>query len=394
VTTVLDVRELYVLFGGASSQYRSAQSARMLIVDPVTSASLVQPPGYHLGLANLTFTVDGGSCLAVLGRSGSGKSSLLRTLAGLQPAGGGRVLVNGRDVSALPAEQRSVVYLHQEPVLFPHLSVLENVAFPMTIRGVGKRDAFRRASEWLSRLHVAEVMGNAPDALSGGQRHRVALARALSAEPAALLLDEPLASLDPAVRRDVRAALLEVRAASGAAMILVTHDLDDAMAVASHISVIGPFGNLSAPMAPSQMLDQPPDIEAARLLGVFAELEGDVRDDARFHWIGGSVEAHGVQRGRAIACVRAHELRLLSYTVVGTTAVSDTAVGDTAIGDSAEQTHPLAVAELRESVHETSLVVRDDAGGLATIRVGTGAVVAVGDRVRVAVDRARFFSVD
>lgn len=228
--------------------------------------------------------------------------------------------------------------------------------------------------EWLSRLYVPEVMGNYPDALSGGQRHRVALARALSAEPAVLLLDEPLASLDPAVRHDVRAALQEVRAASGAAMILVTHDVDDAMAIASHMSVIGKFGSLSAPMVPRRMLDEPPDLEAARLVGVFAELEGEVRDDARFHWIGGSVAAHGVRRGRTIACVRAHEVRLLS--------------------DSAVETHALTVSERRESAHDVSLVVRDDEGRLAKIRVGTGTAVAVGDRIRVVVDRARFFSVD
>ena len=375
MTTLLDVRDLYVLFGYPSrEQFARMQSLTGLLGDAATMAWVAKFPGSRLGLADLSFTVDGGSCLAVLGTSGSGKSSLLRTLAGLQPTGRGTVIVNGRDVSALPAEQRSVVYLHQEPVLFPHLSVLENVAFPMIIRGVERRTALRRAMEWLSRLYVPEVMGNYPDALSGGQRHRVALARALSAEPAVLLLDEPLASLDPAVRHDVRAALQEVRAASGAAMILVTHDVDDAMAIASHMSVIGKFGSLSAPMVPRRMLDEPPDLEAARLVGVFAELEGEVRDDARFHWIGGSVAAHGVRRGRTIACVRAHEVRLLS--------------------DSAVETHALTVSERRESAHDVSLVVRDHEDGRATIRVETGVAVAVGDRVRVVIDRARFFSVD
>ena len=375
MTTVLDVRDLYVLFGHPSLETSArTQSFRALLSDAATMTWVAKFPGSRLGLAHLSFTVDGGSCLAVLGTSGSGKSSLLRTLAGLQATGRGTVIVNGRDVSALPAEQRSVVYLHQEPVLFPHLSVLENVAFPMIIRGVERRAALRHAMEWLSRLRVAEVMGNYPDALSGGQRHRVALARALSAEPAVLLLDEPLASLDPAVRHDVRAALQEVRAASGAAMILVTHDLDDAMAVASHMSAIGRFGNLSAPMEPGRMLCEPPDLEAARLLGVFAELAGEVRDDACFHWIGGSVAAPGVKRGSAIACARAHEVRLS--------------------GDAAEPTHQLFVSERRESAHDISLVVRDDEGRLATIRVGTGTAVAIGARIRVVVDRARFFSVD
>ena len=108
MTTVLDVRELFVLFGSASPDHSHApRTTRMnFTAESDTIASLVEPPGYHLGLADLTFTVDAGSCLAVLGTSGSGKSSLLRTLAGLQPAGGGTLLVNGRDVSALPAERR------------------------------------------------------------------------------------------------------------------------------------------------------------------------------------------------------------------------------------------------------------------------------------------------
>ena len=361
------------MFGSASRERQVTNHVTSALwSDSVTAASLARLPGYRLGLADLSFTVDSGNCLAVLGTSGSGKSSLLRTMAGLHPAGRGIVLVNGRDVSSLPAEQRSIVYLHQEPVLFPHLSVVENVAFPMTIRGVERRTAVRRAMDWLSRLHVAGVMGNYPDALSGGQRHRVALARALSAEPAVLLLDEPLSSLDPAVRDDVRAALQEVRAASGAAMILVTHDLDDAMAIASHVSAIGRFGNLSAPMAPASILERPPGIDAARLLGVFAEIDGTVGDDACFRWMGGSVAAPGVEKGNAIACVRSHEALVHR--------------ADVSVPDS------LTVLERRESSHEVVLVVRNDAGRPATIRTGSGTIASIGDRVVILIDSARIFS--
>ena len=368
----LDVRELYVLFGNPSRDERRAKhSVTRLLVNSTTAA---EPPGYHLGLADLSFSVDRGECLAILGTSGSGKSSLLRTLAGLQPAAKGRVSVNGSDVSALPAERRNIVYLHQEPVLFPHLSVLDNVAFPMTIRGVERSIARRRATEWLERLQVASVMGNRPDALSGGQRHRVALARALSAEPAVLLLDEPLASLDPAVRADVRGALQEARAASGAAMMLVTHDLDDAMAIASHVAAIGRFGSLSQPMAPTQMLEQPPGIDAARLLGVYAEIEGTVGDDAQFRWIGGSIPAPDIPSGVTIAFVRAHESQVRQ---------SD---GNTKSA--------LTVVERRESAHDVRLSLRSDAGQIATIRVGSGTHAGAGDAVQVAIERARFFAVN
>ena len=140
MSRVLDVRDLGVDFGSTSRS----------------------------GLRGLNFGVDGGDCLAVLGASGSGKSSLLRTLAGLQVATGGSVRVTGRDVTALPPEQRSIVYLHQEPVLFPHRTVEENVAFPQVVRGVSAITAKQRAMEWLSRLQVAELRGRKADALSGG----------------------------------------------------------------------------------------------------------------------------------------------------------------------------------------------------------------------------------
>ena len=370
MTSVLDVRDLTALFGGATKQQLSGAANTARGVDAASAPWLARFSGYRLGLTGVSFSVDGGQCLAVLGASGSGKSSLLKTLAGLQPTGRGSILVRGNDVSALPAEQRSVVYLHQEPVLFPHLSVLENVAFPMRIRGVDARAARGRAVEWLSRLQIENVMNSSPQALSGGQRHRVALARALSADPAVLLLDEPLSSLDPAVRNDVRAALRDVRAASGAAMLLVTHDLDDAMAIASHVAAVGRSGTLGTPLTPMHLLDAPPDLDTATLLGVFSEIRGEVRDDECFHWLAGSVPAAGVRPGDAVACVRAHELYLQRNDIDG-----------------------LTVTDRRESAHELTVTVRNDAGAEATVRVSSGTEICVNDRVTIKINRARFFSV-
>ena len=375
MSAVLDVRALYVLFGDAGERQMFAPRVlRALLTDPVTAASIVFPPGYSLGLADVSFSVNAGDCLAVLGKSGSGKSSLLRTLAGLHPAGKGSVAVNANDVSTRPPEQRGVVYLHQEPVLFPHLSVLDNVAFPMTIRGVDRRTSSRRAMEWLTRLHVAETMSNYPQALSGGQRHRVALARALSAEPAVLLLDEPLSSLDPEVRRDVRNALQEVRDASGAAMILVTHDLDDALAVASHIAVIGPFADLSEPLSPEGMLDKPPHADAARLLGVFTELAGEIREDRHFHWLGGRIPADRMPEGRAVVFVRPHDLRVERVTVANESS--------------------LVVTGRRDAAHDVALTVRAPGGDAVSVRIASGSDVSVGDAIVVHIDHARFFPAD
>jgi ABC-type sulfate/molybdate transport systems ATPase subunit len=331
--------------------------------------------GDRVGLTQLSFTLQGGECLAVLGTSGAGKSSLLRTIAGLQAAGRGTVRVNGRDVSALPPEQRGIVYLHQEPVLFPHLSVMRNVAFPLTLRGVPTREAERRAIDMLTRLRVGELAGNRPDALSGGQRHRVALARALCADPAVLLLDEPLSSLDPAVRGDVRAALLQAREVSGAATILVTHDLDDAMAVATQVSAIGRFAELSTPTGPAELLHAPPSLDVAQLLGVYATLGGVVERGSLgivFRWIGGVLPAADAEPGTAVACIRAHELEVR-------------------IGD---QLHApvLTVVARRDAAQYVVLDVRDVSGAGATLRTSSGTVVQLGDQVQVVVHHARIFA--
>jgi putative spermidine/putrescine transport system ATP-binding protein len=372
----LDVRDLWVLFAGPPHPSPIDGSVRTLMVDADTESMRRAAPGHRVGLPEVTFTVDAGQCLAVLGTSGAGKSSLLRTLAGLQPQGRGRISVNGRDVSTLPAEQRSVVYLHQEPVLFPHLSVLENVAFPLSVRGISRREAERRGVEMLGRLGVGGVAGNAASALSGGQRHRVALARALCADPAVLLLDEPLASLDPAVRQDVRAALIEARAVSGAATILVTHDLDDAMAVATHIAAIGRVGDLSVPMSPADLLRDPPTLAVAQLLGVFAEVPGVVErtDDGapRFRWVGGAMPAPRVAPGSAVACVRSHDVEV-------------NAAG-------ASEAPVLTVTARRDAAHEVMLDLSDPSGGLVTLRAPSLTAARAGDQVQLTLRHARIYS--
>ncbi len=347
MTPLLDVRALQVSFGDASHA--------------------------SIGLRDVTFSVLGGDCLAVLGASGSGKSSLLRTLAGLQSSVAGEIVANGRTVTTLPAEQRDVVYLHQEPVLFPHLRVIDNVAFPLVLRGIAKAAAQRRALEWLQRLQVGDVAQNKADALSGGQRHRVALARALCAEPAVLLLDEPLASLDPAVRRDVRAALLEARAASGAAMVLVTHDVDDALAVATHIAAIG-SGRVTAPATPHAILAMPPDLETARLLGIFSEVPGIIvprADGAEFNWSGGTVAAGHLPAGSAVAVLRAHDVQLHA-------------------ADHASA-HACTVLARNDAAHDVVLTLRGANETAVQLRVALGTPVAVGDVVHVTLVNARLF---
>lgn len=185
----------------------------------------------------LSLDVSPGRTLCVVGPNGAGKSTLLGAIAGTVPATG-IVAVNGRELLGMPVEERRVGYLFQEYLLFPHLSVLENVAFGPRAQGVAHAESRNTAMSWLSRLGVAELAERRPAQLSGGQAQRVALARALAADPEVLLLDEPLAALDVEVREEVRAELAMHLAEWGGIAVVVTHDLADARALASEVLVV------------------------------------------------------------------------------------------------------------------------------------------------------------
>ncbi len=229
------------------------------------------------GLHDVSLSVAHGERIVLLGPSGEGKTTLLRAVAGLSPITGGTVRVNGRDVSALAAEARGTVYLHQVPVLFPHLSVMDNVAFPLTVRGVAKSHRHRIAQQLLDRLGLGLFGNRLPHMLSGGQRHRVALARALAAQPHMLLLDEPLSALDPTLRRDVREAIRDAHDDSAAGLMLVTHDLDDATSLGDRIAVI--LDRTIAQIAPAaELFARPASRDVMRFLGVHQELQGSMRD--------------------------------------------------------------------------------------------------------------------
>jgi ABC-type sugar transport system ATPase subunit len=267
-------------------------------------------------LGPVTLELAPHEAVALVGPSGAGKTTLLRAVAGLAPARGGAVRIGGRDVGALPPERRDAVYLHQTAVLFPHLDVLANVRFPLDVRGVRRADGDARARAALAALRLEGVERRAAHALSGGQRQRVALARAVAARPALLLLDEPLAALDPALRDEVRDAVAAARAESGAAMLLVTHDLDDATALATRVAVLLD-GRLAQVAAPAVLFARPATLGVARLLGAHRELPGAVDADGAFRAPGlaGAFPALGadgrpVRAGAAVAACRPDAVRL------------------------------------------------------------------------------------
>lgn len=214
----------------------------------------------------ISLEVAPGEVVALLGPSGAGKTTLLRGIAGLIP-GRGAVRAHGQEVGTLAPEARGIVYLHQTPRLFPHLNVIDNVAFPMRLRGIARAAARTRATELLERVHLVTLSRRPIAGLSGGERQRVALARAMAADPRVLLLDEPFAALDPSLRSELRATLEALLLEeTGPATLLVTHDFDDAALLGRRLGIL-----LDGRLA---QLDRPQTVfESPATLGIAAFLE-------------------------------------------------------------------------------------------------------------------------
>jgi molybdate transport system ATP-binding protein len=216
--------------------------------------------------------VADGEVLAVLGPNGAGKSTLLRVLAGLLPPDGGSVVLDGTTVwdddgAHVPAHRRALGMVFQDHLLFPHLSVTENVAFGLRTRGVRKADARTTAGAWLTRVGLDGLGGRRPGQLSGGQAQRAALARALVGDPRVLLLDEPLSALDARTRLTVRAELRRHLAEFAGSTVLVTHDPVDAMALADRVVVVEDGGVVQAG-TPAEVNRHPRTDYVARLVGL------------------------------------------------------------------------------------------------------------------------------
>ncbi|WP_110240572.1 sulfate/molybdate ABC transporter ATP-binding protein [Nocardioides gilvus] len=227
-------------------------------------AAALESRGFDVDL-----TVAAGETVAVMGPNGAGKSTLLDVVAGVLRADEGTVTLAGQELAGphtwVPAHRRRVALLSQDPLLFPHLSVRDNVAFAPRAAGSGRRSAREAAYSWLERLGVRELAGRRPHQISGGQAQRVALARALAAEPTLLLLDEPMAALDVDVVRELRPLLREVTAARST--VLVTHDPLDALLMADQV-VILEGGRVVEQGQVHDVLTRPRSTFAARVAGL------------------------------------------------------------------------------------------------------------------------------
>src|SRR5215831_7291828 len=212
----------------------SQRSGRRLDVEGVWKAYGGQP----FVVRDVTFVLEPGEFLTLLGPSGSGKTTILMLIAGFERLSRGKIRVDGRDIVGQPPEQRNFGIVFQGYALFPHMSVLDNVAFPLRMKGVGARQRARQAGEMLEKVGLDGLGSRRPHELSGGQQQRVALARALVFEPDALLLDEPLGALDRKLREQLQIEIKEIQRRVGVSVLLVTHDQDEAMMMSDRIAVM------------------------------------------------------------------------------------------------------------------------------------------------------------
>ena len=233
--------------------------------------------GAALAVDGLSLEIAEGEFFALLGGSGSGKSTLLRIIAGFERPDAGRVILQGRDVTALPPPQRPVAMMFQSYALFPHMNVTDNIAYGL--RRAGDRNPDARVAELMELLGLGGLEARRPHQLSGGQQQRVALARALARRPPLVLLDEPLAALDSGLRESTGLELRALQRRLGASFVMVTHDQSEALSLADRVAVLHQ-GRIAQVAPPRELYERPATREVARFLGAANILEAEGRAHA------------------------------------------------------------------------------------------------------------------
>jgi putative spermidine/putrescine transport system ATP-binding protein len=367
--SALDTRPLGAAWGGT----RPAAEVRL--------EELRRHYGSTVALDGLSLTIQAGELVALLGPSGCGKTTALRLVAGLEDADGGRVVIDTRDVTHLPPNRRDTGMVFQAYSLFPHMTARENVAFGLRMRKVGAEERRRRAAEMLELVGLANQADRYAHQLSGGQQQRVALARALAIRPSVLLLDEPLSALDARVRGQLRDEIRRVQREVGITTLFVTHDQEEALAIADRVGVMR-AGRLEQMGPPTSIYSQPATPFVAEFVGLTNRLAGMVAS--------GTVDVRGVRLpliapdtpdGPAVALVRPEAVSLapaaessngpLSGTVIAVSflgAVSRLTVdlGDTRvlvqIPTAEAATHP-GGSRVRIALRQDPVLITRDGGG-------------------------------
>jgi ABC-type Fe3+/spermidine/putrescine transport system ATPase subunit len=252
--------------------------------DPAVSylevRDLVVRFGEQVALHGVSFAVEAGERLCLLGPSGCGKTTSLRVVAGFIAQDSGQVAIGGRNMDGIPPERRNIGILFQSYALFPHLSVFDNVAFGLRMRGLPEARLRRKVEEALALVRLPNAGRKRPAMLSGGEQQRIAFARAVVIEPSLLLLDEPFSNLDARLRQEMRAELLDLLHQLDVATVMVTHDQEEAMAIADRIVVMR-AGRIEQVGAPTEIYENPATLFVARFVGESNLFAGEARGGGR-----------------------------------------------------------------------------------------------------------------
>jgi putative spermidine/putrescine transport system ATP-binding protein len=258
-----------------SSPVTSTEGAATRTAVEVRLEGLTRRYGAVTALDGLDLTLQPGELVALLGPSGCGKTTTLRLLAGLEDADAGTITVGGKDITRLSASKRDMGMVFQAYSLFPHMTVVQNVAFGLRLRRMPKADREKRALDMLDLVGLSEQAGRYAHQLSGGQQQRVALARALAIEPQVLLLDEPLSALDAKVRAQLRDQIRRIQLEVGITTLFVTHDQEEALAIADRVGVMR-GGQLEQLAPPTEVYSRPATSFVAEFVGLTNRLDGTV----------------------------------------------------------------------------------------------------------------------
>lgn len=256
----------------------------------------------------ISLTIPSGTIVALLGMSGSGKTTLLKIIAGLLDPSAGDVCFDGLSVKHLPTERRGAIMVFQNHLLFPHMTVEQNIGFGLKMQGVQRSLLAARVAEMLALIQLPGLGKRKPEQLSGGQQQRVALARALIVEPRLLLLDEPLSNLDANLRDEMRELILRVQRHFGITTLVVTHDQQDAVLLADQIALIR-GGRLQQFGRPDALFYRPADEQVARFFGGVNFLPGDIDQPGIRTAIGTFYAPVNGMSGRAVLTIRPEQIQ-------------------------------------------------------------------------------------
>ncbi|MDP6655116.1 MAG: ABC transporter ATP-binding protein [SAR324 cluster bacterium] len=321
---------------------------------------------------DLSFTIEYGKLVTLLGPSGCGKTTTLRLIAGLEMVTEGNVFIGDKEVTRLSASDRDVSMVFQSYALFPHMTVMQNVSYGLTMSRMSEAEVSEKAHEGLNLVGLTGFGGRLPSELSGGQQQRVAVARALVLEPEVLLFDEPLSNLDAKLRRRVREEIRELQQKLGLTTVYVTHDQEEALAVSDRIIVMNE-AVIAQEGTPHQLYEEPVNLFVSDFIGdanlVKAEIISIDGDDAEVN-IGGilvKLPHRGIPTGEVDVAIRPQAIRL--NRAVNKDEISATILKSSYLGDHIEYTLESTLGEL--FVIDNQMEIQFESGSAVSIAFRT-----------------------